>query len=71
MRLITRELGFRNVFEGHADHARRTWHARRPVFSLDRIYVKNMVAKRAVRLHGEPWSELSDHLPLWAELSHA
>jgi endonuclease/exonuclease/phosphatase family metal-dependent hydrolase len=68
-RLITSELGFRNVFDGHAESTIRTWHARRPVFSLDRIYVKNLVAEKAQRFHGEPWSQLSDHLPLWAELS--
>jgi endonuclease/exonuclease/phosphatase family metal-dependent hydrolase len=39
------------------------------VFSLDRIYTKNLTTERAERLHGEPWSGLSDHLPLWAELS--
>ncbi|HEX2676223.1 MAG TPA: endonuclease/exonuclease/phosphatase family protein [Polyangiales bacterium] len=68
-RTICEQLGFRNAFEGHDERAIRTWHSRRPVFSLDRIYLKNLRAERAERLHGEPWSVLSDHLPLWAELS--
>jgi endonuclease/exonuclease/phosphatase family metal-dependent hydrolase len=66
--VITGELGFRNVFEGREEQTVRTWHSRRPLFNLDRIYVKNLVPERAERLSGEPWSALSDHLPLWAEL---
>lgn len=68
-RTIVGELGFHNAFAGQDERAVRTWHAKRPVFSLDRIYTKNLTTQRAVRLHGEPWSVLSDHLPLWAELS--
>jgi endonuclease/exonuclease/phosphatase family metal-dependent hydrolase len=45
-----------------------TWHARRPVLSLDRIYTKNLQTVRGRRLEGSPWSELSDHLPLIADL---
>jgi endonuclease/exonuclease/phosphatase family metal-dependent hydrolase len=67
-RTIVGDLGFRNAFSDQAPQAKRTWHARRPVFSLDRIYVKNLEPRSVERLSGEPWSELSDHLPLWADL---
>ncbi len=70
-RLVTRDLGLQNAFEGHDERTIRTWHAKRPVFNLDRIYTRNLVTKRAERFAGEPWSELSDHLPLWAELTVA
>jgi endonuclease/exonuclease/phosphatase family metal-dependent hydrolase len=68
-RVIVDELGFHNAFAGRHSNAVKTWHAKRPLFSLDRIYVRNLRPKRAERLSGEPWSLLSDHLPLWAELS--
>jgi endonuclease/exonuclease/phosphatase family metal-dependent hydrolase len=70
-RMIVGELGFHNAFAGSQAHAVKTWHAQRPVFSLDRIYVRNLRPTRAERFSGEPWSILSDHLPLWAELSVA
>jgi endonuclease/exonuclease/phosphatase family metal-dependent hydrolase len=70
-RVIVGELGFHNAFAGRKPKAVMTWHAKRPLFSLDRIYVRNLRAKRAERLSGEPWSLLSDHLPLWAELTMA
>jgi endonuclease/exonuclease/phosphatase family metal-dependent hydrolase len=67
-RLITQELGFHNAFGAHEPQAARTWHARRPVFALDRIYTRHLDVTRAARLDGDPWSDLSDHLPLYAEL---
>jgi len=69
--VIVGELGFHNAFAGRRPHTLKTWHARRPLFNLDRIYLRHLQAKRAERLAGEPWSQLSDHLPLWAELSVA
>jgi endonuclease/exonuclease/phosphatase family metal-dependent hydrolase len=67
-RVIVDELGFCNAF-AHLPHAEvRTWHARRPVFNLDRVYVRNMLAVSAERLVGPPWEELSDHLPLVVDL---
>jgi endonuclease/exonuclease/phosphatase family metal-dependent hydrolase len=67
-RVITDELGFENALRAQEPHVSRTWHARRPVFALDRIYTRNLAVGRAGRLEGEPWSDLSDHLPLFAEL---
>jgi len=65
---IVEELGFRNALDRLAPEHTRTWHARRPVFALDRIYIRNLTVERAGRLEGEPWATLSDHLPLHAEL---
>lgn len=67
-RFIVGELGLSNAFADHEPATILTWHARRPVFNLDRIYIRNLRVQRADRLHGAPWSELSDHLPLYAEL---
>jgi endonuclease/exonuclease/phosphatase family metal-dependent hydrolase len=67
-RFIVGEIGLRNAFADHEPAEVRTWHARRPLFNLDRIYTRNLRVGKAGRLHGAPWSELSDHLPLYAEL---
>lgn len=39
-----------------------------PMLSLDRIYVRHLKVKRAWVHTGKPWSDLSDHLPISAEL---
>lgn len=70
-RYIVNGLGFRNALGTTAPESSRTWHARRPVFSLDRIYTRNLSVHEAGRFDGDPWSELSDHLPLFAELEVA
>jgi endonuclease/exonuclease/phosphatase family metal-dependent hydrolase len=58
-----------NALGDHDPAIGRTWHARRPVFALDRIYARNLNVRRSGRFDGDPWSELSDHLPLFAELT--
>jgi endonuclease/exonuclease/phosphatase family metal-dependent hydrolase len=45
-----------------------TFPARLPLLSLDRIYVRNLQVKRAWVNTGYPWSSLSDHLPISAEV---
>jgi endonuclease/exonuclease/phosphatase family metal-dependent hydrolase len=70
-RYMEGELGFDNPFRGQRPDELRTWHARRPVFNLDRIYTRHLEPADARRLHGDPWSDLSDHLPLLAELRPA
>lgn len=46
----------------------RTFPARWPLLRLDRIYVRNVSAPQALALHPRPWSHLSDHAPLAAEV---
>lgn len=67
-REITQKLGFTNVFAHVKGRDGLTWHARRPVFNLDRVYVRNLRSRGGQRLSGAPWDELSDHFPLWVEL---
>lgn len=65
--LIVNELGFSSALNDLEYKA--TWHAQRPVFNLDRIYLKNLAVTKVQRLSGNPWSRLSDHLPLMAEIA--
>jgi endonuclease/exonuclease/phosphatase family metal-dependent hydrolase len=46
----------------------RTFPARWPVLRLDRIYVRHVRGHRPVLLPRSPWSHLSDHAPLAAEV---
>ena len=47
----------------------RTFPARFPMLQLDRIYVRNAAVHAPMVLPRRPWSHLSDHAPLAAEIS--
>lgn len=65
---LQRCAGLREVFVEAFGQAARTFPARWPVLPLDRIYVRNVDLCRPVVLHRRPWSHLSDHSPLVAEI---
>ena len=44
----------------------KTFPARLPILSLDRIYTRHLTVLNAVSHQGLPWQQLSDHLPLSA-----
>jgi len=46
----------------------RSFPARLPLLRLDRIYLRNAKASKAQVLSKYPWSHLSDHAPLAAEI---
>jgi len=46
----------------------KTFPAKFPMLRLDRIYQRGFAVKRAQVLRGKPWSLLSDHAPLLADL---
>jgi endonuclease/exonuclease/phosphatase family metal-dependent hydrolase len=67
-RQLARCAGLREVFvQAHGDAA-RTFPARWPLLRLDRIYVRDAAVHRPVVLPRRPWSHLSDHAPLAAEV---
>lgn len=68
---MAQELGLSNALAAAPGPAPKTWHARRPMLPLDRIYIRNLQVQRAGRLVNGPWADLSDHLPLYAELEPA
>ncbi len=63
------DAGLQEAF--HVAHGRlpRTFPARRPVLPLDRIYFRNAAVCSASVLSSRPWSQLSDHAGLFAELA--
>ena len=46
----------------------RTFPAAFPLLPLDRIYQRGFAVKSAKVLKGRPWTQLSDHAPIVAEL---
>ena len=66
-RHLHHDLGVKEAFKSsHGSHA-LTFPAWLPVLSMDRIYFRGLEVVDCHRLHGQPWSRLSDHTPLLAE----
>jgi len=68
-RLLERCAGLREVFFHASGRAAKTFPARFPLLQLDRIYVRNARSTRPLALPRRPWSRLSDHAPLAAEIA--
>lgn len=66
--ILWREAGLREIFVNAYGESARTFPAIFPVLSLDRIYVRNCSVHLPVVLPRRPWSRLSDHAPLAAEI---
>ena len=66
-RHLHHDLGVNEAFKtSHGAHA-RSFPAWLPMLSMDRIYYRGLEVVDCFRLHGQPWSRLSDHTPLLAE----
>ncbi|MGE8466719.1 hypothetical protein D3C81_533490 [compost metagenome] len=57
------------AFGEHFGTPARSFPARLPLLRLDRIYLRNAMPAKAQVLSKYPWSHLSDHAPLAAEIS--
>jgi endonuclease/exonuclease/phosphatase family metal-dependent hydrolase len=66
--ILEREVGLREVFVTAYGQSAKTFPAAFPLLSLDRIYVRNASVHLPVVLPRRPWSHLSDHAPLAAEI---
>lgn len=68
-RLLSRACNLREVFSEQHGRVARTFPAHFPLLRLDRIYVRNLLRFETVALRYRPWSRLSDHAPLAAEIA--
>ncbi len=66
--VLWKAAGLREVFVDAYGAPARTFPARLPLLCLDRIYVRNASVHLPVVLPRRPWSHLSDHAPLAAEI---
>jgi endonuclease/exonuclease/phosphatase family metal-dependent hydrolase len=67
--ILSKGAGMREVFVHAHGQSAKTFPARKPLLRLDRIYVRNAKVHRPIVLPRKPWSHLSDHAPLAAEIS--
>lgn len=65
---MLRKAGLREAFEDATGRLARTFPARLPLMPLDRIYLRNVTACNVEVLSMRPWSHLSDHAALYAEI---
>lgn len=60
--------GLEEVFVRQHGRPAKTFPAHWPLLRLDRIYVRNATCREPRALYRKPWSHLSDHVPLIAEI---
>lgn len=70
-KLLEDSMGAREVFRATGGKHAATYPSRLPVLRLDRIYVKGFDPALARVLTGHPWSDLSDHAPIYCEVTLA
>ncbi len=70
-RTLAQRLDLTEVSVMHSGRPARTFPSIMPVLSLDRIYVRGFRVLDAQAHRGAPWSLLSDHLAVSAELEFA
>ena len=69
--ILAGRLGLSEVSMSHSGRAARTFPSVLPLLSLDRIYFRGFRLLAAQVHRGAPWSLLSDHLAVSAELTRA
>jgi endonuclease/exonuclease/phosphatase family metal-dependent hydrolase len=60
-------LGLDEIFYHHRGRHAATFPCWLPLLPLDRIYFRGFKSLERQTLNGKPWSNLSDHLPLYAK----
>jgi endonuclease/exonuclease/phosphatase family metal-dependent hydrolase len=66
--ILERRLGMTEVSVAHHGRAARTFPSMLPLLQLDRIYVRGFAVTGSTVHRGKPWSMLSDHLAISADL---
>ncbi len=66
--LLAHRLGLNEAIAGGAGSPGRSFPAKKPMLRLDRIYLRGFSIERATIHAGRPWSQISDHAALSAQL---
>ena len=69
--ILERRLGMTEVSIARYGRAARTYPSVMPILRLDRIYVRGFKVAASAVHRGKPWSMLSDHLAVSADLERA
>jgi endonuclease/exonuclease/phosphatase family metal-dependent hydrolase len=67
-RILVQRLALAEVFELTDGRPARTYPSTLPLFRLDRIYVRGFHIEKAQVHQGHPWSKISDHAVLSAQM---
>lgn len=62
-------LQLTEVFKNNTGDFAKTFPAKLPLLSLDRLYVRHLTIKKTIKFYHQDWQQLSDHLPLGAVLT--
>jgi hypothetical protein len=65
---LTEQLGVTEAFVSIRGRPARSFPSTLPVLRLDRIYVRGFSVDKAEVHYGQPWSQISDHAALTAQL---
>ncbi|MDX5379365.1 MAG: endonuclease/exonuclease/phosphatase family protein [Halomonas sp.] len=65
---VLAECGLQEAFANCQGRPAKTFPAHWPLLRLDRIYVRSATCRNPKALYRKPWSHLSDHVPLIAEI---
>lgn len=65
---LREKLEVEEVFISHHGSYAKSFPSIFPLLHLDRIYTRGCKVSKAEVFKGPPWDQMSDHLPLWAEL---
>jgi endonuclease/exonuclease/phosphatase family metal-dependent hydrolase len=65
---LTRQLGVTEAFVSLRGRPARSFPSNMPMLRLDRIYLRGFTTLKAEVHAGAPWSHLSDHAPLTAQI---
>jgi endonuclease/exonuclease/phosphatase family metal-dependent hydrolase len=65
---LCERLDTQEIFETLYGHHAKTFPSFFPMLPLDRMYLRNVRPIQAMTLRDGPWGELSDHLPIYAEV---
>ncbi len=68
-RTLEHQLGMREAFRQINGNYAKTFPSHRPMLRMDRIYFRGVDLVESFCLQRQPWSELSDHLPLYARFA--
>jgi len=67
-RRLAEALGLEEAFHEHLGRSARSFPSVLPMLRLDRIYTRGFTVDHAQVHHGRPWSRISDHAALSADL---
>jgi endonuclease/exonuclease/phosphatase family metal-dependent hydrolase len=67
--ILERRLGMTEAAVAHHGRAQATFPSMMPLLRLDRIYVRGFKVNTSTVHKGKPWSRLSDHLAVSADLA--